>query len=249
MGRGLLIGLALAGGLAMTAGLTAQSPAGGSGSGQSQSKPAQKPAESNSNPFPEDTSAVPVLPSTAAAARAQGTLSDVDNSWDSSRSPLRGDDTDPVRSPDDPAPDVAAQDEESSSSLKGMEGLLPAADTDEPGKHRRMAVKEQAHKENSSTDLNVGMYYLDKKNWKAAFSRFQSAMVLDPENPDVYWGLAESERHLGDLASARVHYEKLLEYDPDGPHGKEARKVLKDPAVAGAQKLVSGQPAAATPNN
>jgi tetratricopeptide (TPR) repeat protein len=239
--------LVLAGSLG-AAGLRAQSPAGGDTSGQAQAKPAAKPPESNANPFPEDTSSVPILPSTAAAAQAQGTLSDVDNSWDSSRSPLHGDDTDPVRSPDDPAPDVSAQDEDSSSSLKGMEGLLPASDTEEPRKHRKMAVTETAHKESSSTDLNVGMYYLDKKNWKAAFSRFQSAMVLDPENPDVYWGLAESERHLGDLASARAHYEKLLEYDPDGPHGKEARKALKDPALAATQKPAPGQTPSVAPN-
>jgi hypothetical protein len=40
---------------------------------------------------------------------------------------------------------------------------------------------------------------------------------------------------------------KLLDYDPDGPHGKQARKELKDPAIANAHNAVPSQPAAATP--
>ena len=96
--------------------------------------------------------------------------------------------------------------------------------------------------EASAEDITVGDYYLDKKNWKAALSRFQSAMVLAPDDPEVYWGLAEAERHLGDLASARDHYLKLLDYDPDGPHGKEARKALKDPNLMSAKKTEAGAP-------
>jgi len=30
----------------------------------------------------------------------------------------------------------------------------------------------------------------------------------------------------------------LLDYDPDGPHGKEARKALKDPALGTANPAV-----------
>jgi len=44
--------------------------------------------------------------------------------------------------------------------------------------------------------IQVGGYYLEKKNWKAAQSRFESAMVLSPDDPGVYWGLAEAARHL-----------------------------------------------------
>jgi tetratricopeptide (TPR) repeat protein len=70
-------------------------------------------------------------------------------------------------------------------------------------------------------------------------------MVLDPENPEVYWGLAEAERHLGDFARAKENYLKLLDYDPDGPHGKQARKELNDPALANARNAKPSQPAAA----
>jgi hypothetical protein len=160
---------------------------------------------------------------------------------------LPGDDLDPVRSPDDPIPAAGSgQQEDSSSSLSGLDKLLPKPDDDQADKKKKKE-KEPTHQEAATEDINVGGYYLDKKNWKAAFSRFQSALVLDPENPEVYWGLAEAERQLGDLASARAHYEKVLEYDPDGPHGKQARKALKDPAIANAKKAAPRQPAVATP--
>jgi tetratricopeptide (TPR) repeat protein len=168
----------------------------------------------------------------------------------SSAVPLPGEDADPVRSPDDPAPEAASGSEaESSSSLKGLERLLPRPEDDiQPsGKKRKLTVKEPTQQEAASKDIEVGSYYLQTKNWKAAFSRFESAMILDPENPEVYWGLAQAEHHLGDYANAKAHYLKLLEYDPDGPHGKQARKELKDPALEKAQDKPPGQPTAATP--
>ena len=69
-------------------------------------------------------------------------------------------------------------------------------------------------------------------------------MVLDPENPDVYWGLAEADRHLGNLADARANYQKVAEYDPDSRHGKEASKALKEPEIANGKNAAPGQPAA-----
>jgi tetratricopeptide (TPR) repeat protein len=160
--------------------------------------------------------------------------------------PLPSIDTDPVRSPDDPAGATdSGEDSTSSSSLTGLD-RLPKPDDEEPGKKRRLTVDGPTHPETAAEDVNVGSYYLDIKNWKAALSRFQSAMVLDPENPAVYWGLAETERHLGNFAAARAHYQQVLDYDPDGPHGKQARKALKDPEIANAQKPSSAS-STATP--
>jgi tetratricopeptide (TPR) repeat protein len=143
---------------------------------------------------------------------------------------------------------VSNSETNSSSSLSGLERLLPRPeDENEPSKKRKLIVKEPVHQEASSKDIEVGSYYLDRKNWKAALSRFESAMILDPENPEVYWGLAEAEHHLGDYAHAKAHYLKLLEYDPDGPHGKQARRELKDPALDKAQSSAPGQPAVEKP--
>ena len=106
-------------------------------------------------------------------------------------------------------------------------------------------MKEPTHQEAASKDIEVGNYYLDRKNWRAALSRFESALILDPENPEVYWGLAEADRRLGNLADARANYQKVVDYDPDSRHGKEARKALKEPDVANGKNAAPSQPAEA----
>ncbi len=249
MRRGFLIALVLAGCLA--ARLAGQAPAsapGQSAPGDANQKPAAAPAQTQSNPFPEDTSKIPVLPSKVAPALPEGSYNGSDNGPGMTPVPLVGEDRDPVRSPDDPEPEAGSEaDQSASSSLAGLDKLLPGPDDDQPEKKRKLAVKEPTHKEAASKDLEVGEYYLETKNWRAALSRFESAMVLDPENPEVYWGLAEAERHVGDFWDARSYYLKLLDYDPDGPHGKAARKAMKDPEIANAKSPPAGQPGVEAP--
>jgi tetratricopeptide (TPR) repeat protein len=150
---------------------------------------------------------------------------------------MPSDDIDPVRSPEDAAQAAEDQEQGSSSSLAGMGNLLPSPDDDtQPGKqNRKGAPNVPQHHETAAEDEQVGSYYLDTKNWKAALSRFESALVLDPDNPNVYWGMAESQRHLGDFANARANYEKVVEFDPGSRHGKEARKALEAPEIANAK--------------
>jgi hypothetical protein len=250
MRRFIPVVLVLAGCLAASPRLPAQAPPAGDPAATGQTKPAdasQKPpaaSQPSANPFPEDTSTVPVMPSKTTPVLPEGTY----NGAESAPVPLPGDDLDPVRSPDDPAPEVGSGPEESSSSsLTGLGNLLPPPDDDQPSKKKKLVVKEPTHQEAASKDIEVGGYYLQTKNWKAALSRFESAMVLDPENPDVYWGLAEADRHLGNLADARANYRKVAEYDPDSRHGKEAIKALREPEIAnGKNPAVSQAPATVT---
>jgi hypothetical protein len=202
------------------------------------------PFQSNANPFPTDTSNVPVLPSKSTPAQPEGTY----NAPESAGIPLPGEDLDPIRSPDDPLPSAnSGAEADSSSSLAGLEKLLPPPDDDQPSKKKKLVVKEPTHQEAASKDIEVGTYYLQTKNWKGALSRFESALILDPENPDVYWGLAEAEHRVGNLADARAHYQKVVEYDPDSRHGKDAVKILKDPEIAnGKNPPPSPPPATAT---
>jgi tetratricopeptide (TPR) repeat protein len=158
--------------------------------------------------------------------------------------PLPGEDMDPVRSPDDANPGAAdAADSSSSDSATGLDQLLkPPPDTrKEKGKDA-----DAAPVEGPKEDENVGSYYIETKNWKAALSRFESALVLDPENPDVYWGLAEAQRNLGDYANAKANYLKLMDYDPDSKHGKEAKKILKQPEMANVPAVSSNSTPAKT---
>jgi tetratricopeptide (TPR) repeat protein len=203
-------------------------------SGSAQAPNGQKPKGSpQANPFPDDTNTVPVLPS----ASSPGTPASDSTDYGSSV-PLPGGNGDPVKSPDDEAPSTA--DFGSSSSSAGMDNLLkPPPDTGKSTKNRNSGEDDGMRHDSPKEDETVGSYYLDQKNWKAALSRFESAMVLDPENPDVYWGLAEAQRHIGDYASAKANYLKVMEYDPDGKHGKEAKKILKEPEIANAKAVSS----------
>jgi tetratricopeptide (TPR) repeat protein len=249
MKQDFLAALVLAGCLTVAPRLHAQTPASGDAAQLGQNKAAgdaQKPAvavpQAGANPFPDDTTSVPVLPAKETLGQPEGSSSEVD----SARIPLPGEDADPVRSPDDPAPAAGnGEEQDSSSSLSGLDKLLPKPEDEQTEKKRKLAVKEPTHQEAATKDIEVGGYYLDRKNWKAALSRFESAMVLDPENPEVYWGLAESERHLGDFAQARDYYLKVVDYDPDSRHGKDARKALKEPEIANAQNPSPRQPAPA----
>jgi tetratricopeptide (TPR) repeat protein len=226
--------------------LPAQAPGDGAAAGQNKTdgnaqKPAETPApqqakpQGESNPFPEDTSTVPVMPNKITPdAVPTGTFGDAEG--DSARLP--GDDLDPVRSPDAEGAAGLSSDpaQESSSNVGNLDSLLPGPGDDETGRRRKKGADlEGAPKETAQQDISVGKYYLDNKNWRAALSRFQSALVLAPEEPEVYWGLAESARHLGNFADARTNYLKVVEYDPGSRHAKEAEKALKEPEIANAR--------------
>ncbi len=192
-------------------------------------QPAQKPP-TESNPFPDDNTNVPVLPSANQPVPRETPAPALEGPVPA----LPGGDRDPVRSPDEPIADTAPSSFSGSSSSSAELGRIleppPDEETRKPRKGKGVEVPE--HKETAQEDENVGQYYLDRKNWRAALSRYQSALILDPDNPEVYWGLAESQRHLGDPASAKANYAKVVEYDPDSKHGKEAKKLLKDPEIA-----------------
>jgi len=229
------------GSLAAAHRLCAQAP-NQAGSGQSQPaagapspSPAQQPAQAkpqtNANPFPEDTTSVPVMPTRIPSDVAPG------DEEPSAHAPMPAEDGDPVRSPEEAADAADSSSSSSSSSLAGMGDLNPPDDeTTQPGKHKKKGEEVvPEHHETAAEDEEVGSYYLENKNWKGALSRFQSALVLDPDNPDVYWGLAEAEHHLGDFADARDNYKKVMEYDPGSRHAKEAAKALEDPEIANAK--------------
>jgi tetratricopeptide (TPR) repeat protein len=225
-------------------GANASNSTNSSGSSDQKKQPAA-PAQpqSDSNPFPEDESTVPVLPSKDTPdlppANSGGS--------ETGRAALPAGDVDPVRSPDDVAGGDAQPVSGFSSSNSGLGSLLPGTDDEPQGKQGRgRGQAEPEHQETAKEDESVGKYYLDSKDWRAALSRYQSAMVLDPDNPDVYWGLAESNRHLGNYADARTNYQKVMEYDPGSRHAKDAAKALKEPELANAKASATAQTAPKT---
>jgi hypothetical protein len=190
-------------------------------------KPDQTSMPHSDNPFPGEDTNVPIIPAPGAAGSDAGAPRQPygDGEADSGR-PVRRDsdpDGDPVRSPDGLG--NYASDSGFSSSRSGLKPMGVEDDSDErPGKSTKNKTREQLIKE----DLDVGGFYLEKKDWKGAHGRFQSAFSLDPENPDAIWGLAETERHLQLYKDSADHYKLFLTYDPDSKHGREARKALEE---------------------
>ena len=221
--------------------LHAQTPAQNNAPGSAQSKPApnaQKPAANapkagspptESNPFPDDTNSVPVVPTSLTPAAPPPEATDYGNVR------LPSGDNDPVRSPDDLPSAADSADSGSSDSSQGIDQLIePPPDNGKHEKARKEKDEEASPKDGPKEDISVGSYYLGTKNWKGALSRFQSAFVLAPENPEVYWGLAECQRHLGDDAEAKANYLKVMEYDPGSKHSKAAKKILEQPEMVNA---------------
>ena len=202
---------------------------------QQQTQPQQPQPKSGAeaNPFPGDLSNVPVISNNGAAAAAAEAAPPANLPPEA----------DPVRSPDQADGDSASSSSDgfssSSSAFKHepqindadntASGNVPKGQNKVPGILNRNVKPPTDHTETAAEDENVGGYYLSTKNWRAALSRFQSAMVLDPENPEVYWGLAEAQYHLGDLAGAKANYQMVVAYDPGSRHGKDAKKMLAEP--------------------
>ncbi|HUX44823.1 MAG TPA: tetratricopeptide repeat protein [Terracidiphilus sp.] len=233
MRREFLIWLAAGCVWAGSQGLWAQAPANTTPAPQpSQQKPAQAPKPTASNPFPTDVNSVPLLPTSASALAAPA--SDVDNA----HVRLPSSDLDPVASPDDVTSSDSGSASGFSSSTTGLDQLLqPPPDTGKKGNDSGVAPRPV---ETAKGDISVGNYYMSTHNWKGALSRFQSALVLAPDNPEVFWGLAECQRHLGQFAQARGNYLKVMEYDPDSKHSKDARKYLRQPELANAKPAPTG---------
>ena len=229
----------IAGALALTACLAwlpvraQDNAAGQSGSQRNAPAPNVPESQQNGNPFPGSGGNVPILPSGPTANVPEGEYEP-----QTSRVAFPPRDLDPVRSPDDTDPDSGSS-QGFSSSLAGVDDLLPTP-TQPASNGKKDRGVAPIPRETPETDIDVGNYYLSMKNWRAALSRFQSALVLEPDNPDMYWGLAESERHMGEFALAREHYLKVLEYDPGSKHAREAEKALRDPEMAKAKAAPAG---------
>ncbi|MBS1802884.1 MAG: hypothetical protein JST28_05925 [Acidobacteria bacterium] len=219
-------------GLFTVVGLVAQSAP----PSQQQKPPAQKPAESN--PFPDDTTSVPVVPTSAQPAAPPPSSAPENTSAETTT--LLKNDNDPVHSPDD----IVESDTSASgfsSSLEGS-GDVNIPDEDRPEKHRRSQQQPAAHQVTAKENEDVGEFELGRKNFRAALSRFESALVTDSENPDVYWGIAEAQRGLRNYAEAKANYQKVVDYDdPESKHSKEAKKLLKSPQLANAPAVSASQ--------
>jgi tetratricopeptide (TPR) repeat protein len=75
-------------------------------------------------------------------------------------------------------------------------------------------------------DVRIGGFYLQRGDYKGAYSRYKEATQVNPENADAVFGLAEAARGLNHKDEAAQNYRIYLDAFPDGKKSKDARKAL-----------------------
>lgn len=66
--------------------------------------------------------------------------------------------------------------------------------------------------------IKLGFVYLNRGDLKTAMYRFNQAYLLDPDNPEQYWGYAAVYMSLEKYEDARLQYQAGLELQPDNTH-------------------------------
>ncbi len=75
-------------------------------------------------------------------------------------------------------------------------------------------------------DIDVGETYLSGNNFDSARERFEEALRLTPDNPLIWFRLAQSLQGMQRLDPARLYYRKYLEAQPKGKFAKNAKKAI-----------------------
>jgi len=74
--------------------------------------------------------------------------------------------------------------------------------------------------------LEVGLFYLKRKNYAAAESRFREALEFKPNDAEATFHLAEALEKMGHAQAAAQNYAAYLKILPHGPLSAEAHKAL-----------------------
>ncbi|HVP55618.1 MAG TPA: tetratricopeptide repeat protein [Candidatus Eisenbacteria bacterium] len=94
-----------------------------------------------------------------------------------------------------------------------------------PGK---VLTEEEQKAQQAATDIDVGYYYLNEKNYVAAESRLKEAVELKPDAAAAYIGLAQAQQKRGKTAEARASYEAYLMLEPEGHDAEKVKKALAE---------------------
>ena len=94
-------------------------------------------------------------------------------------------------------------------------------------------------------DIEVGEYYLKRKNYKGAIHRFRSALENKPNYALAIIRLAQALEPAGEVEEARALYQRYLKMLPDGEFAPEARKALE--RLQSRQEKAATSPPAETP--
>jgi tetratricopeptide (TPR) repeat protein len=75
-------------------------------------------------------------------------------------------------------------------------------------------------------DIEVGNYYFNRKNYKAALDRYKEALYYKDGDAVASYRLAVCQEKLGDKEEAKKYYAQYLRALPEGPLAKDAQASL-----------------------
>lgn len=78
----------------------------------------------------------------------------------------------------------------------------------------------------AAKDVEVGDFYYQDKSYRAALSRYESAIKSKPGDPGIYLRLGKAAEKLGDGERALREYQSSVDAGPDQPSGKEAQAAI-----------------------
>ena len=90
-------------------------------------------------------------------------------------------------------------------------------------------------------DIEVGDFYLKRKNYRAALDRYQEALIWKPNDAIANFRMAQCFEKLDQPEQARTHYEEYLRILPHGPLSAEAQKGLEKLKGATEKNQTSGK--------
>lgn len=114
----------------------------------------------------------------------------------------------------------------SSISLQAQKAQEPVEQVP-PEEDEGLAVKQYSFNPlQASKELQVGRFYMKKRNFRAAARRFEEATRWDGTNAEAYLLLGEAREKQKDPAAAREAYSKYLELAPDAKNAADVRRKL-----------------------
>jgi len=103
---------------------------------------------------------------------------------------------------------------------EALKRIAPNVAMRKPGDINADAAKLAAH------DIDVGETYLSGNHFDAARERFEEAMRFSPDNPLIWFRLAQALQGMQRLDPARLYYKKYLEAQPKGKFAGNAKKSI-----------------------
>lgn len=91
----------------------------------------------------------------------------------------------------------------------------------------KTSLSQSDHEFQAAQALRQGETFLAQNDFDAARIRFEDAMRLTPDSPEVYFRLAQSLQGLERLDPARQFYKKYLAMQPAGPFAADAKRSIE----------------------